>query len=1553
MTRTWAGPDSEVGAAVTRFSASCLDTYRVDARRVVEDANIERIATEGGYARRQLFELIQNGADELIDRRGRIRVVVTDHALYCANEGRPVSEQGVGAILGSHNSPKTGVEIGRFGLGFKSVLGVSRTPAVYSTSGSFGFDADRNLDAVRRIVPDADRAAVLRMAEPIDPAAAAADDPVLAELMDDADTVIVMPLDTGPTAWLPSTFRTFPAQFLLFSSHVEQLTLEDRTGEGYLRNILLDEEGDGVWVLHDTGTEDKTSRWKLFGVHHSLSRAVRRDGGTMAERPVIPIHWAVPISRAEPGQLWAFFPTQVETTLSGIINAPWKLDESRTTLVPGEFNAELLSAAVDVVIENLAEVARTDDPGFMLELLPGRGKELKGWADEILSDLVYKRAADADSLPDQTGRLQHPSTLRLLPEDVGVGAAECWSEQPTRPVAWVHPSAVRNATRRSRAVRLIEAVDGRQEPVDDWLEALIGRRKIEGSAAALRVATALVFSEADAGMRKAKMILTADGRLVPPTRGLIFRPAAVDVDVDVPLVASELLEEEGVPEALDALKVQQVSAATVLDALVDRAVSGSDASRDWNWGEAWKLADRVTGQELRDILIGRHSLVATDVYVRTMSGRMARLADVLLPGSLLSPEDFKATHRGLLVDTVRHRLHLDVLRELGATDRPVRDAGSTDEPWLAEYRRQLVKAAIDEARTHGARVKPEHFELIPRSSWPGPATPLDGLSGGPAAKYARELLAACDDLEPWVLRRTKGRVTDSSVEHPLLWRIRQVGVLPTDKGVRPIADCVTDLLKPMAPLLPVVDLPRPACRALGLPDTMAGLDDRRLAIACDAVGDLEREDQIGAAYVALQPALGTPPERIRAVVRRDVVWATPADVCVTSDLADLKVLRGTGVPFIRVAAEEQAERLITAWGLRRISDLVGSRIVAQADGDREKAIDRYPLLRFMLPPVVERVELMPCSEIHREMFTDEGSMSEPLDFELRDDILYYDSRLDDVTLLRRLAERLGVPLARDDARNVIDNAQAEEVQALLAEVRSATDDATRLLSLIGVDELRSRVPDVLIEAVEESEGELSDLDVAELALTVFGVETLKVFSDSMEKRGLAPPSEWVGRRTTVKFVTEDLGFPRKYAGFAGVKLVDTLDVPGPTTLPKLHDFQDRAAAGIRSLLVDDGDRRGLLSLPTGAGKTRVTVEALIRAVAAGELESPILWIAQTQELCEQAVQSWAEVWRAVGPARSLKISRLWGSYSAQAREDGGIQVVVATIAKLGASCFGKPAYKWLSRPGVVIVDEAHVSTTTSYTELLKWTGIDRGTDHAPLIGLSATPYRGFNSVETDSLAGRYGIRRLDEGVFDEAEGASISLLQDKGILARVDHQVLEGSEQVPLTSAEKEHIQKYRSLPPSVLNKIGRDLDRTNRLVKSVTELPADWPVLMFAASVAHAETLAALVARKGRSAAAISGDTPDPVRRHLIGEFRAGRLQTLTNYGVLTEGFDAPSIRALYIARPTYSPNRYLQMIGRGLRGPANGGKPVCQVIDVADNVVAFGLRLAFREFEQAWKQS
>lgn len=310
-------------------------------------------------------------------------------------------------------------------------------------------------------------------------------------------------------------------------------------------------------------------------------------------------------------------------------------------------------------------------------------------------------------------------------------------------------------------------------------------------------------------------------------------------------------------------------------------------------------------------------------------------------------------------------------------------------------------------------------------------------------------------------------------------------------------------------------------------------------------------------------------------------------------------------------------------------------------------------------------------------------------------------------------------------------------------MRAAPTDAERLVLLIGVEALRSQIPGALLEAVEEVDGDLDDIQTAELALTVFGIEVLKEYSAVLKDRGLSLPSRWAGLRPAIKFVTEEVGFPRSYAGFAVPKLDESLEIPGPSSLPELHEFQKGAAAAIHELIRRPTERRGLLSLPTGAGKTRVAVQALVTAMADAEVTSPVLWVAQTEELCEQAVQSWAEVWRAVGPECSLKVSRLWGGRQAGRREDDGDQVVVATIAQLDAGYMDNADYDWLSEAGCIVVDEAHTSITPSWTRLLRWTSVDRNPTHAPLIGLSATPFRGASKEETERLVARYGAASTD------------------------------------------------------------------------------------------------------------------------------------------------------------------------------------------------------------------
>ncbi|WP_418606542.1 sacsin N-terminal ATP-binding-like domain-containing protein [Georgenia sp. SUBG003] len=120
----------------------CLAAYVEDPTRIEEDS--QDASAEGGYGRKQIHELVQNAADAMRRAPGTIEVRLTDDVLYVANEGEPFSEAGVVALLYSHLSRKADDQIGRFGLGFKSVTAISSSPQIFSRSGSFGFDKARS-----------------------------------------------------------------------------------------------------------------------------------------------------------------------------------------------------------------------------------------------------------------------------------------------------------------------------------------------------------------------------------------------------------------------------------------------------------------------------------------------------------------------------------------------------------------------------------------------------------------------------------------------------------------------------------------------------------------------------------------------------------------------------------------------------------------------------------------------------------------------------------------------------------------------------------------------------------------------------------------------------------------------------------------------------------------------------------------------------------------------------------------------------------------------------------------------------------------------------------------------------------------------------------------------------------------------------------------------------------------------------------------------------------------------------------------------------------------
>ena len=521
---------------------------------------------------------------------------------------------------------------------------------------------------------------------------------------------------------------------------------------------------------------------------------------------------------------------------------------------------------------------------------------------------------------------------------------------------------------------------------------------------------------------------------------------------------------------------------------------------------------------------------------------------------------------------------------------------------------------------------------------------------------------------------------------------------------------------------------------------------------------------------------------------------------------------------------------------------------------------------------------------------------------------------------------------------------------------TAKDDSERLLLSVGSESaLRERLAEGLIEILEEEKGQpLTDRDIARAAIHTYHTGALYQYREYLTR--LNPPPRWAGGKTAIEFV-QSLGFSEEWAGTPRNQPSAYEEVDGPLTLPPLHEYQRNVVDNVRNLLsmsTDAPGRRGMLSMPTGSGKTRVAVQAIVEAIRDGDLSSGILWVADSEELCEQAVEAWREVWASEGArATTLRISRVWGGQD-EPLPVSEFHVVVASRQTLTSRLQGD-AYHFLTDFDIVVFDEAHRSIAPTATSVMEELGLTRyQRENEPiLLGLTATPYRGYDEEETRRLVNRYSSRRLENSAFNSDEPEeTVRELQDFGVLARADHETIQGGT-VTLSKEEMDGFRRfnYSRFPDTAAQRIGENKERTRRILEAVDEhIERDWQTLIFASSVEHAGILSALLNARGIPARPVSGQTRASDRRNIVEAFRSGEIRVLVNYAVFREGFDAPKTRAIIVARPVYSPNLYFQMIGRGLRGVKNGGNERCLILNVEDNIENYQGRLAFSDLDWLW---
>ena len=401
---------------------------------------------------------------------------------------------------------------------------------------------------------------------------------------------------------------------------------------------------------------------------------------------------------------------------------------------------------------------------------------------------------------------------------------------------------------------------------------------------------------------------------------------------------------------------------------------------------------------------------------------------------------------------------------------------------------------------------------------------------------------------------------------------------------------------------------------------------------------------------------------------------------------------------------------------------------------------------------------------------------------------------------------------------------------------------------------------------------------------------------------------------------------------------------------QLFDHQRRAVMKVRQTLASKMPRV-LLHMPTGSGKTRTAMNVIAEHLRNNE-PSLVIWLAYSDELCEQAIEEFQRAWQYLGN-RPVNAYRFWGASdpNLQAVRDG---FVVASLDKMynyamrGLSLIATLA----DRTSLVIIDEAHQSIAPTY-ELVLDTLVEKQPTTG-LLGLSATPGRTWNDVDEDQRLADFFRRQkvsLEVGGFSNP----VEFLVESGYLARPVFSSLFYNSGQDLSSRDLADIESGMDIPSRILERLAQDEQRNLGIIHRTEQIAKEHRrIILFAASVAHANLIAAVLRARGLAADSITGHTPSGERRRIISRYRGsfeGPL-VLCNYGVLTAGFDAPETSAAVVARPTKSLVLYSQMIGRALRGPLAGGNEEAEVITVVDtNLPGFGdLGESFFNWEDVW---
>jgi len=349
------------------------------------------------------------------------------------------------------------------------------------------------------------------------------------------------------------------------------------------------------------------------------------------------------------------------------------------------------------------------------------------------------------------------------------------------------------------------------------------------------------------------------------------------------------------------------------------------------------------------------------------------------------------------------------------------------------------------------------------------------------------------------------------------------------------------------------------------------------------------------------------------------------------------------------------------------------------------------------------------------------------------------------------------------------------------------------------------------------------------------------------------------------------------------------------TMQTLRPYQTQALDALRQSL-RSGKKRVLLVAPTGAGKTTIAAAMIDGAVRKG---GRVLFLAHRKELIDQC---------------SVRLDQFGIDHGVimsshpRARPDASVQV--ASVQTLIRRTLPVP-------PTLIIVDEAHLAMSDSHQKIVRSFDV-------PAIGLTATPWRsdgrGLGDLFDDIVVASTPAELTRLGFLAPVVGFAYNVPDMKGAKTRGGDWTSEDAEERMNTSRV------------------------VGGMVEQYRKHADGKKAVCFAVTIAHSQSIVERFVAAGIPAEHLDGSTPKAQREGILQRLSSGETLVVSNVGVLTEGWDCPTVEVCILARPTKSLSLYLQMAGRVLRRAP--GKEKARLHDHAGNAILHGLPTMDREY-------